>query len=178
MWVFWWHTAALCAGCGGAVCAKVWPCATGVLKARSMTVAHGAVLTPLSEAFMLSTDDVVRCGARLVQHAHACLSILPSPLVLVCGFVAQLDLPTMRRIVMSTHSRVPIFYGTDRSQIAGILLVKWLITLDPDDATPISSLFPSIDTEGNVTEERDPAEAVRGAQQIVDASAAFRVCLC
>lgn len=52
----------------------------------------------------------------------------------------QLDLATMEKMIASTHSRVPVHLGTDRNCVVGLLLVKWLITLDPDDKTPISTL--------------------------------------
>ena len=37
------------------------------------------------------------------------------------------------------HSRVPVFKG-DKSNVVGLLLVKKLIKLDPDDCTPIHTL--------------------------------------
>ena len=37
------------------------------------------------------------------------------------------------------HSRVPVFKG-EKSNVVGLLLVKKLIKLDPDDCTPINTL--------------------------------------
>jgi len=37
------------------------------------------------------------------------------------------------------HSRIPVFEG-ERSNVCGLLLVKKLIQLDPDDGTPIRTI--------------------------------------
>ncbi len=39
-----------------------------------------------------------------------------------------------------SHSRVPV-YENNRNNVIGVLLVKMLITLDPDNATRISTLL-------------------------------------
>ena len=46
------------------------------------------------------------------------------------------------QITSYAHSRVPVFEG-DRENIIALLLVKTLIHLDPEDATPIRSLIDS-----------------------------------
>jgi hypothetical protein len=51
-----------------------------------------------------------------------------------------LDLSTMGRILEWGMSRLPVHAGADRDNIVGYLLVKRLIRLDPDDATPVSAL--------------------------------------
>ncbi|RLN85264.1 hypothetical protein BBO99_00000733, partial [Phytophthora kernoviae] len=51
----------------------------------------------------------------------------------------KLDRNTMADILASGHSRIPV-YETRKSNIAGLLLVKKLIVLDPDDARPIRDL--------------------------------------
>ncbi|XP_013411006.1 DUF21 domain-containing protein At1g47330 [Lingula anatina] len=51
----------------------------------------------------------------------------------------KMDLLTMNKILTASHSRVPVYDG-DKENIIGVLLVKTLITLDPDDKVPIQSL--------------------------------------
>ncbi|KAG7401519.1 Charged multivesicular body protein 6 [Phytophthora boehmeriae] len=51
----------------------------------------------------------------------------------------KLDRNTMADILASGHSRIPV-YETRKSNIVGLLLVKKLIVLDPDDAHPIRDL--------------------------------------
>eukprot|EP01028_Stygiella_incarcerata_P002861 TRINITY_DN1546_c0_g1_i1.p1 TRINITY_DN1546_c0_g1~~TRINITY_DN1546_c0_g1_i1.p1 ORF type:complete len:422 (+),score=132.70 TRINITY_DN1546_c0_g1_i1:135-1400(+) len=45
----------------------------------------------------------------------------------------------MREIISVAHSRIPV-YSEDRQNVRGLLIVKTLIQLDPDDCTPIRSL--------------------------------------
>ena len=44
------------------------------------------------------------------------------------------------QILDKAHSRIPVYEG-DRENIVGLLLVKTLIKLDPEDATPVRSLL-------------------------------------
>ena len=44
------------------------------------------------------------------------------------------------QLLKMSHSRVPVYEG-NRNNIIGVLLVKMLITLDPDNATRISTLL-------------------------------------
>jgi metal transporter CNNM len=70
------------------------------------------ILTPIEQVFMLHVDS-------------------------------KLDFATMSRCLEHGHSRVPIFDqlgGTAR--ILGILVVKDLILLDPEDETPVRTLLP------------------------------------
>lgn len=52
---------------------------------------------------------------------------------------ARMDYKTMSAIVTAGHSRVPIY--EDR-EVLWILLIKNLILLNPEEATPIRSLLP------------------------------------
>lgn len=45
----------------------------------------------------------------------------------------------MAELLAAGHSRVPVFDG-ERRNVRGLLLVKRLIVLDPEDARPIASL--------------------------------------
>ena len=46
----------------------------------------------------------------------------------------------MNRIIATTHSRIPVYRGSNRKDIVGLMIVKLLIKLDPEDATPVSQL--------------------------------------
>lgn len=52
---------------------------------------------------------------------------------------AVLDQTALQNIVDAGHSRVPVYDGTIK-KIIGVILIKSLITLDPNEATPIRSL--------------------------------------
>lgn len=56
---------------------------------------------------------------------------------------SQLDWVTLRDIQRSGHSRVPVFEGS-RDNVIGLLLVKNLILLDPEESTPVRQvkIFP------------------------------------
>ncbi|GAB5586627.1 hypothetical protein Unana1_01527 [Umbelopsis nana] len=81
----------------------------GALDLQEKTVIHA--MTDIRDTFMLSIDTI-------------------------------LDRKTMTKILRSGHSRIPVFDGpadqplNDRN-IIGVLLVKSLILLDPDDNTPM-----------------------------------------
>ncbi|KAJ2118089.1 hypothetical protein IW146_000225, partial [Coemansia sp. RSA 922] len=49
---------------------------------------------------------------------------------------AKLDRALLTEMLRQGHSRVPVFEG-ERSNVVGVLLVKSLILLDPDDAVPV-----------------------------------------
>ncbi|ORY53136.1 DUF21-domain-containing protein [Rhizoclosmatium globosum] len=56
--------------------------------------------------------------------------------VLMLPLDAELDEPTMKMLMEAGHSRVPV-YNHIREDIIGVILVKQMITLDPEDATPV-----------------------------------------
>ncbi|GAB2292078.1 DUF21 domain-containing protein [Dionaea muscipula] len=52
---------------------------------------------------------------------------------------ATLDRETMNSILENGHSRVPVYYQ-EATNIIGLILVKNLLTIDPDDAVPVKSV--------------------------------------
>lgn len=50
-----------------------------------------------------------------------------------------LDFKTMTQIIESGHSRIPV-YDLDRSNITGVLYVKELAFVDPDDCTTLETI--------------------------------------
>jgi hypothetical protein len=84
------------------------------------------VMTPLESVFMLEH------GSRLDRKTMNSVGLTPLPLSLA-------PLTASLQIIHQGHSRVPVYVGV-RDNIVGMLLVKRLIHLDPDDCTPIATL--------------------------------------
>ncbi|XP_035546936.1 DUF21 domain-containing protein At1g47330 isoform X3 [Juglans regia] len=53
---------------------------------------------------------------------------------------ANLDLETLNAIMTKGHSRVPVYAGSQKN-IIGLVLVKNLLTVDPDDAVPLRTMI-------------------------------------
>ncbi|KAL2916255.1 hypothetical protein HK105_204346 [Polyrhizophydium stewartii] len=53
---------------------------------------------------------------------------------------AKLDLATMQSIIQAGHSRVPIYDINNRHRVIGVVLVKQLIDIDPDEEISIRSI--------------------------------------
>lgn len=53
----------------------------------------------------------------------------------------QLSYDTLLTIFKAGHSRIPIYEGTNKNDIIGLLLTKDLIFIDPDDEVPIGSFI-------------------------------------
>lgn len=73
------------------------------------TKTAGDIMTPASDVFALSMDDV-------------------------------LDRETMKECLRRGHSRVPVYGPGGLGDVVGLLLLKQLILLDPDDAVPVRVL--------------------------------------
>ena len=58
----------------------------------------------------------------------------------VIGDVSFTTTHVFFQLIEKAHSRIPVYEGT-RENIVGLLLVKTLIKLDPEDATPVRSLL-------------------------------------
>ncbi|KAJ3220365.1 hypothetical protein HDU67_000032 [Dinochytrium kinnereticum] len=59
--------------------------------------------------------------------------------VVMMPLSSKLDRPTMHHLLQAGHSRVPVF-NQFRDNIIGVVLVKQLVLLDPDDATPLADV--------------------------------------
>ena len=91
-------------------------------------------MTPLESVYMLDISTyinrktlkevVILFTPQMHKVIYSCQGISPAHNV---------------QLVHRGHSRVPIYQGS-KNNICGILLVKRLIGLDPDDATPVSTL--------------------------------------
>ena len=51
-----------------------------------------------------------------------------------------MDRSLVSRILATTHSRIPVYRGKNKHDIAGLILVKLLVELDPSDCVPVSSI--------------------------------------
>ena len=92
---------------------------------RDKTV--GDAMTPLESVYMLEVSGSInRRALKEVSY------ILNSRIILLYNY-------HLLQLTLRGHSRVPIYQGS-RDNVCGMLLVKRLIDLDPDDYTPISTL--------------------------------------
>ncbi|KAF9551801.1 hypothetical protein EC957_004124 [Mortierella hygrophila] len=85
------------------------------------------------------TDDEVTIIASVLDLKEKAISTVMTPLddVFALSEDAILDEELMEEIVNKGHSRIPIYRHDDPSNFIGMLLVKRLITYDPEDHIPI-----------------------------------------
>ncbi|KAJ3023556.1 hypothetical protein HKX48_002429 [Thoreauomyces humboldtii] len=85
----------------------------------------------------LTHDEVTILQGTLNVHSKKVMEVMtPIQRVYMLPSNAKLDRAQMQEILKNGHSRIPIFSGT-KTNIVGILLVKTLILLDPEAATPV-----------------------------------------
>ncbi|KAG6626816.1 DUF21 domain-containing protein At1g47330 isoform X1 [Carya illinoinensis] len=102
----------------------------------------------------------------------------------------NLDLETLNAIMTKGHSRVPVYAGNQKN-IIGLVLVKNLLTVDPDDAVPLRTMIirkiPRVSEEmplydilnefqkghshiavvyKDLNEKKETAKKVKGAEQL------------
>ncbi|KAI9595902.1 hypothetical protein BDF19DRAFT_440516 [Syncephalis fuscata] len=98
----------------------------------------------------LTHDEVtIIRGALDMQGKQAGDIMTPVEDIFMLSVDSCLDRALLTQIVETGHSRIPVFEG-QRDNIVGILLSKSLILLDPDDATPTSSVRFNIVNKVNV----------------------------
>ncbi|KAF8944637.1 hypothetical protein BGZ47_003965 [Haplosporangium gracile] len=85
------------------------------------------------------TDDEVTIIASVLDLKEKAISTVMTPLedVFTLSEDAILDEQLMEEIVTAGHSRIPIYRHDDSSNFIGMLLVKRLITYDPEDHIPV-----------------------------------------
>ncbi|KAJ9063874.1 hypothetical protein DSO57_1036351 [Entomophthora muscae] len=92
----------------------------------------------------LTIDEVtIISGALDLSSKVAADAMTHRRHVVMVDLDSQLDWVTLRDIQRCGHSRVPVFEGT-RDNVIGLLLVKNLILLDPEESTPVREvkIFP------------------------------------
>ncbi|KAG0248051.1 hypothetical protein BG011_000589 [Mortierella polycephala] len=85
------------------------------------------------------TDDEVTIIASVLDLKEKSVSSIMTPLddVFTLSEDAILDEHLMEEIVSAGYSRIPIYRNDDPSNFIGMLLVKRLITYDPEDHIPV-----------------------------------------
>jgi len=87
------------------------------------------------------TQDEVTIIRGVLELQEKCVADVMTPIdrVYRLPIDAVLDHRTMSDLLAHGHSRVPVFEG-DPDNIVGMLLVKRLIAINPDDQRPLRSL--------------------------------------
>ncbi|KAG3176531.1 hypothetical protein PC128_g17244 [Phytophthora cactorum] len=94
----------------------------------------------LASGTRLNVDEVtIIHGALDLSSKTVTEVMIPMSEIFMLEIGTKLNHNTMADILASGHSRIPV-YETRRSNIVGLLFVKKLIVLDPDDARPIRDL--------------------------------------
>lgn len=89
----------------------------------------------------LTIDEVLIIkGALDLRDKVAKDCMVPLDAVFMLAIDTKLDLNTMTKIIDAGNSRIPIYDGS-RNNLVGLLLVKTIITLDPNDAVPIKNVM-------------------------------------
>lgn len=89
----------------------------------------------------LSKDEaMIIKGALSMRDKRVRDICTPLSKVYSLDITGVMDDRTMEDILNSGHSRIPV-HERDKSNLLGILLVKKLIKLDPEDSIPIHSIF-------------------------------------
>lgn len=105
---------------------------------RELVKLHGSRTHDNEEP--LSYDEVLIVKSALEMRDKVVDDIMtPLESVFMLSHDATIDRQSMKEILHRGHSRVPVYSGT-KDNIVGMLLVKRLIQLDPDECTPIASL--------------------------------------
>ncbi|KAJ1612990.1 cyclin M2-like membrane-associated protein [Cryptosporidium canis] len=95
------------------------------------------------ESCGLANDEVTIIQGVLDMANKSLLELsVPLEKVYMLHIDSKLDHLLLEDILRVGHSRIPI-YSENRHNIKGLLLVKSLITIDPDDSITIKSLFNS-----------------------------------
>jgi metal transporter CNNM len=113
-------------------------------RARQVDAATGAAAPDASAAADFSDDEVSILNSVFSLQAKSAASLLEPrnrfDAVRMISSEEKMNYSTMRKLLEWGFSRVPVYRGTRRTNIAGFLLLKEQLLLDPDDATPVSSL--------------------------------------
>ncbi|OSX76591.1 hypothetical protein BU14_0184s0018 [Porphyra umbilicalis] len=90
---------------------------------------------------VLTEDETTILKGTLTLSAKTVADVLTRAEDVFCLDVAAvLDRPTMKLCLRKGHSRVPLYEG-DKANIVGLLLLKQLILIDPDDKVPVRALI-------------------------------------
>lgn len=96
--------------------------------------------TDANEDPLMDDEVMIIQGALELRNKTVEDKYTPLDKVFMVEANGKLDHETMRKISKKGHSRVPVYEG-DKGNIIGLLFVKSLIMIDPDDATPIKDIY-------------------------------------
>eukprot|EP00798_Chlamydomonas_sp_ICE-L_P013955 gene13955-19892_t len=89
----------------------------------------------------LSKDEIkVITGALDLTHKTASKAMTPLSKVFMLSSDAKLDQPTLKSILDSGHSRVPVHMSGDKRDLVGIILVKELLQYKMSQEVPVCML--------------------------------------
>ncbi|MEW5311154.1 MAG: hypothetical protein WDW38_002892 [Sanguina aurantia] len=89
----------------------------------------------------LNADEIhIIRGALDLTHKTAVSSMTPLDKTLMLSTDDVLDERVIQSLLVSGHSRVPVFRGGNRRDILGLLLVKELVLVNPLDHLPVGAL--------------------------------------
>ncbi|KAL3884112.1 hypothetical protein ACJMK2_030334 [Sinanodonta woodiana] len=88
----------------------------------------------------LTMDEVLIIkGALDMRNKKARDSMIPLSVVNMLSIEDKMDVKTMDMLLEHSRSRIPVYEGS-RENIIGLILMKTLIRIDPNDATPVREL--------------------------------------
>lgn len=90
---------------------------------------------PLSSSEVNVITGVLALAKKTIRDVY-----MPLERVNMLSSEQLLNAETIEAIDKVGHSRLPVFMGTDTSHILGFLLVKRLITVNPEKALPLSDV--------------------------------------
>lgn len=85
-------------------------------------------------------ETTIIAGALELTEKTAKDAMTPISKAFSLDLDGTLTLDTLNAIMAMGHSRIPVYYG-DRTNIIGIILVKNLLAVDPDDAVPLRKML-------------------------------------
>ncbi|KAL0484166.1 DUF21 domain-containing protein [Acrasis kona] len=89
---------------------------------------------------LLTRDEVMIIRGALEMRDKTISSIMmPFDKVFMLEHDEKMEMSTIKKILVSGHSRIPV-YTKRRTNITGVMHVKSLIEIDPDDAVPVHDI--------------------------------------
>ncbi|RKP14915.1 hypothetical protein BJ684DRAFT_1180, partial [Piptocephalis cylindrospora] len=89
----------------------------------------------------LNPDEVMIIRGALNLHEKRAVDVMTRmQYVFSIDRSSRLDRSLVTRIVRAGHSRIPVHEGGEKERIIGVMLVKSLILLDPDDGVPVDEV--------------------------------------
>ncbi|CAI5500431.1 unnamed protein product [Closterium sp. Naga37s-1] len=104
---------------------------------KALVSIHGAEAGMGGE--LTRSETTIISGALDLTQKTAEEAMTPIESTFSLSVNSRLDWDTMGRILARGHSRVPVYRGHP-SNIIGVLLTKTLLTVRPEDETPVSSI--------------------------------------